>query len=361
MPILTRATPSSSVRPALKAALRPLWRDHATLQLGIDSRRAIVITGLGPADRALVERLDGCHDLDELCADDADHGARPERVRELIAVLDHAGALEVDTVAIGSLGSTNPHAPDLLTLSLLDQRAPKAVLDERAATEVEVYGAGRVGATLAGLLAAAGIGRIRLNDEGALRHVDLAPGGVRSRELAPGTRGAAARRVVEAVRRPRRERAAEPGRSAVVLAPTGPVIPPEWLRRVRHRPHLAVVVRDTAAVIGPLVLPGRSACLRCLELARADRDPAWPALAAQLVSRTRQVDPCEITLAATAAGIAAMHLVRWLDQPESAVALLGGTLELSLDDLQLRRRSLRGHPTCGCGADQPDVLPLGER
>lgn len=337
-----------------------LWRDHATLQLGIDPRRAIVLTGLDAADRALVERLDGRHDLDELYAGEADHGCRPERVRELIAVLDGAGGLEADALAVGAFGPTNPHAPDLLTVSLLDRRPAAVVLDERAATEVEVYGAGRLGATLAGLLSAAGTGRVRVSDEGALRHADLAPGGVRSRELAPSTRGAAARRVVDATRRTGRMRVPETRRSVVVLAPPGPVVPPEWLRRVRHRPHLSVVVRDTAAVIGPLVLPGRTPCLRCLELARADRDPAWPALAAQLVSRTRTVDPCEITLASTAAGIAAMHLVRWLDQPEAPAPLLGGTLELSLDDLQLRRRSLRGHPTCGCGADQPDALPLGQ-
>jgi bacteriocin biosynthesis cyclodehydratase domain-containing protein len=119
-----------------------------------------------------------------------------------------------------------------------------------------------------------------------------------------------------------------------------------------------VLVRDTATVIGPLVLPGCSPCLRCLELARADRDPAWPALAAQLAGSMRRVEPCDLGLASAAGALTALHLLRWLDRPDAGSPLVAGTLELSLTDLRLRRRSLRGHPGCGCGADQPDQLAL---
>ena len=37
------------MRPALKAGLRPLWRDRDTLQIGVDPRRAAALTGLGKA------------------------------------------------------------------------------------------------------------------------------------------------------------------------------------------------------------------------------------------------------------------------------------------------------------------------
>jgi hypothetical protein len=49
-------------------------------------------------------------------------------------------------------------------------------------------------------------------------------------------------------------------------------------------PHLVVGVRDATAVVGPLVVPGRTACLHCTDLHRTDRDPAWPLLAAQLTT-----------------------------------------------------------------------------
>jgi hypothetical protein len=49
-------------------------------------------------------------------------------------------------------------------------------------------------------------------------------------------------------------------------------------------PHLAVAIVDGTGVLGPFVLPGRTSCLRCVDVARAGSDPAWPALVSQLGS-----------------------------------------------------------------------------
>lgn len=59
-----------------------------------------------------------------------------------------------------------------------------------------------------------------------------------------------------------------------------------WLSR--GVPHLPVVTSDQAARIGPLVLPGITACLHCAALHQIDEDPAWPAVAAQLASPQRR-------------------------------------------------------------------------
>jgi bacteriocin biosynthesis cyclodehydratase domain-containing protein len=143
----------------------------------------------------------------------------------------------------------------------------------------------------------------------------------------------------------------------VVIAPTGSVVPPEWLGQVRHRPHLPVVVRETTAVIGPFVLPGRTPCLRCVELTRGDRDPAWPVLAAQLIGERTGVEPCDVGLASAAGSIVALHVLAWLDRGiDPPPPTIGGTLELSLADLRLRRRTVAAHPGCGCGA--VDAVPL---
>ncbi|SMG42497.1 bacteriocin biosynthesis cyclodehydratase domain-containing protein [Agreia pratensis] len=56
-----------------------------------------------------------------------------------------------------------------------------------------------------------------------------------------------------------------------------------WLRR--DIPHLAVVFGDSEVRIGPLVEPGSGPCLHCVERARIDVDPSWPALAGQLLGR----------------------------------------------------------------------------
>lgn len=46
--------------------------------------------------------------------------------------------------------------------------------------------------------------------------------------------------------------------------------------------HLLVVLDEDRVRVGPLVQPGRTPCLGCLDLTRADWDPAWPALLPQL-------------------------------------------------------------------------------
>lgn len=50
-------------------------------------------------------------------------------------------------------------------------------------------------------------------------------------------------------------------------------------------PHLPVILLDQAAVVGPLVVPGRTPCLRCVDEHRMDADPAWAAVGPQLLHR----------------------------------------------------------------------------
>jgi bacteriocin biosynthesis cyclodehydratase domain-containing protein len=134
------------------------------------------------------------------------------------------------------------------------------------------------------------------------------------------------------------------------LAPTTPLLAPELLGRTRDRPHLPVVVRETTALVGPLVVPGRTPCCRCVELARGDRDPAWPALSAQLLGSSRRVDACDVVLATLAASLAAAQVLAFLDDPAAQPSAVGAVLEFGLADLRLRRRTVRPYPGCGCGA-----------
>jgi bacteriocin biosynthesis cyclodehydratase domain-containing protein len=46
--------------------------------------------------------------------------------------------------------------------------------------------------------------------------------------------------------------------------------------------HLLVVLDEDRVRVGPLVVPGVTPCLTCLDLNRTDWDPAWPALLPQL-------------------------------------------------------------------------------
>lgn len=114
--------------------------------------------------------------------------------------------------------------------------------------------------------------------------------------------------------------------------------------------HLLARLRDGVGVVGPLVLPGRSACLGCLELRRRAGDPDWPIVAAQLVGRRGHADPA--TTAATAA-LAAAQALAALDGTASGGArppTLEVTLELDVTAGTLTRRSWTPEPGCGCRA-----------
>src|SRR5213078_4215301 len=94
-------------------------------------------------------------------------------------------------------------------------------------------------------------------------------------------------------------------------------------------PHLVAEVRAEVGVVGPLVFPGVSACLRCLDLTRSDRDPGWPALAVQLDSAHRAVAPCDSSLALAVAAQTALQALAFVDGAPLP-STLGGTLELVL-------------------------------
>jgi bacteriocin biosynthesis cyclodehydratase domain-containing protein len=345
-----RRLKETAVRPVLKPALRRLWRDPSTLQLGVDPRNAVVVSGVGAADRELLSLLDGTRETDVAIAEAGRRGEPAARGVELVDLLRDAGVLDDAELGAPVGAMSGRLGPDQLSLSLCHLRpgGAAAALAARRGTTVEVLGAGRTGAPLAGLLAAAGIGRVAVDDPALIRPGDLTPGGVRTVGV-HHRRGDAANALVNSVRTSEAARPAEGGkRSLVVLAPAGAVLPPEWLVRVRARPHLAVMVRETTAVIGPLVLPGVSPCLRCVELARADRDPVWPVLAAQLVGEARAVEPCDVTLASAAAALTAMHALAWIDDPAAGSPLIGGVVEIGLADLSMRRRTVVVHPECGC-------------
>ena len=109
-----------------------------------------------------------------------------------------------------------------------------------------------------------------------------------------------------------------------------------WLRR--DVAHLPVILGDASVAIGPLVEPGRSACLYCLQRHATDADPAWPAIASQLWGRP---SPAETELVASEVAAIVARAVLAGDAPSSQIVLEVETGERS-------RRTFAVHPDCGC-------------
>lgn len=138
----------------------------------------------------------------------------------------------------------------------------------------------------------------------------------------------------------------------VVLTPVG-TLAARHAGGLCDRAHLAVSVREGRGVVGPLVLPGVSSCLHCHDLHRRDRDPVWPRIAAQLATDPAGVPPCEAPLAMALAALGAAQALAYLDG-EPGPATLDGTLEVTLPELRVRRRSWQAHPECPCTLGRPD-------
>src|SRR5580693_2985742 len=170
------------MRPALKAGLRPLWRDDGTLQIGVDPRRARALTGLGKA-AAIVSLLDGSRDTDEIAATAATYGIGQAAVDRVLSLLASAGVL--DDFPAG-LRATLPGylleriTPELACAALAYGHGDggAAVLARRRAAFARVYGAGRVGACIATFLAASGVAWVSCLDPGTAAPADIAPGGL---------------------------------------------------------------------------------------------------------------------------------------------------------------------------------------
>ena len=68
----------------LKPALRRLWRDTGTLQLGVDPERAVVLADVDPSAAQVLECLDGTRDTAGVLAHAATVGCEPDRTRRLL-------------------------------------------------------------------------------------------------------------------------------------------------------------------------------------------------------------------------------------------------------------------------------------
>jgi hypothetical protein len=229
-----------------------------------------------------------------------------------------------------------------------------AVLGRRRASFVRVYGAGRVGGCVATFLAASGVAWVSCVDTGTAGPADVTPAG-----LGPADVGASrAAGVAQAVRRVAPEvRTANDARQVPDLVViTGRPDPVLLAALVRDRvPHLVVHADEAIGVVGPLVLPGRSACARCVDLSKAERDPAWPRILAQAGdadAASAETRACDTVLAAATAALATAQALTLIDRAGEPAAA-NGTLEVVLPEWQWQRRGWPPHPACTCGAGQP--------
>jgi hypothetical protein len=342
----------TGMRPTLKPGLLHLWRDSKTVQIGVDPRRGFAVTGLGDAMAAVLAILDGSRDRAALLAETATRGITEDTTDRVLALLAAGGALDDFPVTARHV---LPHAtrerlaPELATASLAhrDGDGGVRIIARRLLSQVRVHGAGRIGSSIACLLAASGIGHVTSRDRRSARCTDAAPAGLDLADAgAPRERGVARaiRRVAPDVRTD--DNGTQPDLAVLTDGHDPGLIAELMTGRI---PHLTATAAEAIGIVGPLVLPGKSACLRCLDLTRADRDPAWPAIAAQLARKSPPTPACDAVLATAVAAHAAGQVLAFIDRIGPAPTVINGTLELVLPDWRWRRRTWPVHGGCACG------------
>ena len=369
------------MHPRVKPALRRAWRDRQSVQFGVTSAHAVLVGPVDTATGSLLGLLDGTRGMPLLREEGAALGLPDGQVDTVIARLTSAGLID-DASAGGPAadalrrraGELDRLRPDLASLSVVHREPGGGVrrLAARRSARVQVRGAGRVGATIASVLAASGVGRVDVLDGGSVEPWDVAPGGVAA-DAVGMRRDTAARQAVRRCapgRVPRTEAGpAEsgggggPGLSLVVVAPRDglaayapdPAVAEPWM--ASGVPHLYAGVLEATGVVGPLVLPGGTACAGCLARTREELDPGWPRMLAQWRSGRRAgagpdaeagSGACDVALATGVAGLAAAHALAFLDGelPSSTGARWAASLPL----LDWRAEHLVARSDCGCGA-----------
>ena len=289
-----------------------VWRSPDTIQFGID-RAMLVLPGVTRAQEHVLEALRGGVPRDGAVMLGRQAGGDPDD----IAAFLHALAPVLETTG---LESTTPETTALETTALqttalgattLEATGLETTPPETGPGIVCVDGTGRTADRIRGLLHDLGIATRLADDDPDLAVV-----------------------VGHYVLEPARHR--------------------RWLRR--DIPHLPVVFSDGEIRVGPLVEPGRGPCLYCLELDRVDADPAWPAMACQLLGRDAPTEAARagIEVATRVAGVVQDRL----DTGRSE--LLAASLVFDAHTGEVRRRVHRPHERCGCRSLPENVTVLGE-
>lgn len=344
---MTELPTSFPARPRLVSGLPLLRRRIGELQIGLDPRHAAVLGGLPDRVLGAVHRLTGDR-TGEQALDELRPADRPVMVGLLHLLADH-GLLE--DAADRPAAPPGRFAGELATAAARRVRAGLGQddPDARQRFSVAVQGDGRLAVAVAVLLAGAGVGHVTVVAHGTVHQEDTGTG-YRTEDVG-SPRRSAARAALRRADAHVRSTPFQVGRVPDLVVLTDALVPdPDRVAALTEAatPHLLARFRDGTGIVGPLVVPGLTSCLRCADLHRCDRDECWPQLAVQLAGRVQLADLA--TTQATAAFTAAQALdaLAWLHGAPEQPATCEASVELDPHALSSHSRCWSAHRKCSC-------------
>lgn len=280
-----------------------------------------------PEELEWLRSLGGERTLETVLADGVARGIRMSRLRSLLALGVRSGLVDDAAAMPESLRHAVPAVRDSLEPEMASVRLvhgsgerARAIIDRRRACVVSVRGAGPLADAVCLALSGSGVGNV------------VSAGSPHSSS--------------------RRHRRSSADRTCQVLCDaTHPDGAFDADAMALDLPHIAVTAFGGQAVVGPLVIPGITSCLRCRDLHRADGDAAWPRLSAQWAHRPPQTPAVPAALAHLAAALATLQVLAVIDSADDRLPplpTLNGALVISLPGGSVHAERRPPHPLCGC-------------
>ena len=312
--------------PRLLPHVTVLRRGAAELQVGVDIASALVLHDPDERWDRTLRLVDGTRHRAEIEESVSPLGIAPGDVAWLLRTLGDAGLL----------------------VEPADRRSasePAECPTDLGRWRVRLVGLGQIGAAAGALLLRSRVGRLYVVDRdrpdvGVYPRAGLA--GSQAEAFRASQPGLASGHVVECNHWSKPE--SGPVDLTIVASSTQEpdrVVVDGLLRT--DQPHLLVRPRAGGVLVGPLVVPGRTSCVRCADLTRTDLDPGWPAVLAQLCRRRCSVpDP----LATWAGAMVLSQALAFLRGTGGDT--LGSTLEMAAPHFDQSWRIWPPHRGCGC-------------
>ncbi|MEY4654982.1 MAG: hypothetical protein RL523_381 [Actinomycetota bacterium] len=235
------------------------------------------------------------------------------------------------------------------------------VLAERWQSAVHIDQLDKAGMLVAKALLASGVGKILSHDNGLVLKTDLGELGYPKYALGE-TRFSAARKLLSEFSMPNVtdrliDLSVRPDpKTKVSLALTighlalNPRSYSRWLSR--DVSHLSIIFELNHALVSPLVIPGETSCLNCMQEAKVDEEENWPVIATQLLGLPRVRDDAAALL--SACGLACRSILRRLDEQagfeyvrdDLHQSLLGYRIDYATGNIQ--RLRYEKHLLCSC-------------
>lgn len=296
-----------------------VWLRPDTLQIGLDAD-AVIVGGLSPAHQRFIRALQsGIADnqLGVIARNSrvgiAEAGRLVDRLSGVLLDNPSTPAASGDGKAsLSLLREVNPDFAELIRIALNTNVDGAAVIAQRAARLIHIESLDKTGVTLIRGLANAGFAQFWSADTGIITDSDVQALGYSTEQLglarsegiaaiAAGFANSVSVTEIDGQRMRVIDRV-----DVAVLIANQAIDPRRYKRLVRYGvPHIAITYDELGARVSPLVIPNKTPCLGCLDLAINAIDPDHTVRITQLAHASQRYDDSSAVLFAAAMTVAA--------------------------------------------------------